>query len=137
MWTSRNSAPDGDGNRSDFRNQRASAISIDVGSERIECAHLADSGEGLQTLQQFRRLLAEMKAQRKPPGMELFNPPGVPRRSLSMINNGEALAERVGFFHVVRRQKDGFAELVIARQPQEFPARCPQRISCSMASPAR
>ena len=55
----------GDGKGSDFRNQGASAIGVDIGSDGIQCADFANAGEGLQALQQVGRLFAEMQAQKE------------------------------------------------------------------------
>ena len=114
MCTSHNSTFARQRKTGDFRNQRAAAIGVDIGAILFRGAHFTDASQRLQPLQQLGRLLAEAHAQQISAGHRRFQ---FVRRAESddaaVIDDGEALAERVGFFHVVRGQQNGFAALVV------------------------
>src|SRR5882724_466099 len=106
----------------DFRNQRTAAIGVEVGAVAVGSADFPHAGEALETLQKLRGVYAEAKAQQVPTGNGSFQ---LLRSSKSddaaVINNREAFAERVGFFHVVGGQQNCFAALIVFANdfPQE------------------
>ena len=97
-----------------FRNQRAAAVRVHIGANAVGDAHFANPGKLLQALEKLPRVQAEPQLQEKTSGDGSLQ---FARSSQgdhpAVVDDGKALAERVGFFHVVRGEQNGFAGLVV------------------------
>ena len=60
-------------------NERAAAVSVDIGAVVFRGAHFANACQRLETLQQIRRVWPKRTRTKYPPGTEAFNSFGVPR----------------------------------------------------------
>src|ERR1019366_6505479 len=81
----------------DLRNEGTAAVRIDVGPRVVGSAYLADSRQRLQPAKQFRRLFAETKAQQESAGNRCLQLPRCTHGNhVAVVNNGQALAQRVG-----------------------------------------
>src|SRR6267378_3923169 len=104
----------GGGEIGDFGDQRAAAVGVEIGAVAISGADFADTSQSLEPLKHVRRMHAEPEAEQVPARDGRFQ---LLRSSqgddAAVIDNREAFAERVGFFHVVRGQQNRFAALVV------------------------
>jgi hypothetical protein len=99
-----------------FGDQRTSTVGIDVGGVVIFIigADLPDPGHGLKTLQQIRGLLAEAQAQQIATWNRSLQFGGSAEGDVApVVDDGQALAKQISFFHIVRGEKNGFAALIV------------------------
>src|SRR5947199_7933990 len=82
-----------------FRNQRAAAVRVHIGANAVGDAHFANPGKLLQALEKLPRVQAEPQLQEKTSGDGSLQ---FARSSQgdhpAVVDDGKALAERVGFF---------------------------------------
>ncbi len=98
----------------DLGNERAAAVGVKIGAIVFRRAHLANTRQRLETLQQFRRVLAEADAHQVSAGngrLQFLR--CAQRDDTTVIDDSEALAEGVSFLHVVSREQNGFAAAVV------------------------
>ena len=103
-------------------NQRTATVGVQVSALAVGGAHFPDASQALETLQQIWGVPAKAEAQEEAAGngsLQLLR--GSQSDDAAMINDGEALTQRVGLFHVVSGQQNRFAALVVFADdfPQE------------------
>src|ERR1700694_5088903 len=103
-------------------NQRTATVGVQVSALAVGGAHFPDASQALETLQQIWGVPAKAEAQEEAAGngsLQLLR--GSQSDDAAMINDGEALTQRVGLFHVVNGQQNRFAALVVFADdfPQE------------------
>src|SRR5438105_15426557 len=95
-------------------NERTAAVGVDVGAIAVVGADFTDAGKSLEAYEEIRGVQAETEAQQVAAGnsgLQLLR--SAESDDTAMIDNREAFTERVGFFHVVRGEKNRFAALVV------------------------
>ncbi len=102
------------GQSGDFRNERTAAVGVEIGAVAVRRAHLPDTGQAAETLEQVRRRKAEAEAQQVAAGNGGLQLLGSSQcDDATVVDDRETFTERVGFFHVVRGEENGFAALVV------------------------
>src|SRR5207253_7296585 len=90
------------------------AVGIEVGAVGGVGADFTDAGEHLETDEEIRGVHAEAEAEQVAAGnsgLQLLG--SAESDDAAVVNDGKAFTERVGFFHVVRGEKNRFAALVV------------------------